>query len=68
MRGDTLNNTVKTLKEYIESKGHKLTSAVSSKTDYLVTETPNSGTVKNKKAQEMGVKLITCSQLKDLLG
>jgi DNA ligase (NAD+) len=56
------------LKEYIESKGHKLTGAVSGKTDYLITETPNSGTVKNKRARELGVKIITCAELKDILG
>jgi DNA ligase (NAD+) len=55
------------LKEYIESKGHKMTGSVSKKTNYLITENPNSGTVKNKKAQELGVKIITCAELKDIL-
>jgi len=56
------------LKNYIESKGHKLTGSVSKNTDYLVTETPNSGTVKNKKARELGKPIITCEQLIDMLG
>lgn len=56
------------LKEYIESKGHKLTGAISNKTDYLITETPDSGTIKNKKAKELGKPIITCEQLIELLG
>jgi len=56
------------LRKYIEDKGHKLTSAVSKKTNYLITETPNSGTTKNKKAIECGTKIITCEQLIDMLG
>jgi DNA ligase (NAD+) len=56
------------LKEYIESKGHKMTGSISGKTNYLITENPNSGTVKNKQAKEKGVKIITCAELKDLLG
>jgi DNA ligase (NAD+) len=56
------------MKQYIESYGHKMTSSVSSKTNYLVTENPNSGTVKNKKAKELGVKIITSEELKEMLG
>jgi len=56
------------LKNYIEGKGHKLTGSVSKNTDYLITETPNSGTVKNKKARELGKPIITCEQLIDMLG
>lgn len=51
------------LKKFLEDKGHKLISAVSKKTDYLITETPNSGTVKNKKAQELNIPIITTKQL-----
>jgi len=56
------------LKNYIENKGHKLVGSVSKNTDYLVTETPNSGTVKNKKARELNKPIITCEQLIDMLG
>lgn len=56
------------MKDYIESHGHKMTSSVSTKTNYLVTENPNSGTVKNKKAKELGIKIITSEELKELLG
>ena len=43
----------------IESFGGKLVSSVSSVTDYLITNTPNSGTGKNTTAQALGVKIIT---------
>lgn len=56
------------LKKYIEDKGHKMTGSISKKTNYLITETPNSGTVKNKKARECGTEIITCEQLLDMLG
>ena len=46
-------------KTYIESRGGKLISAISSKIDYLVTNTPNSGTVKNAKARSLGIPVIT---------
>jgi DNA ligase (NAD+) len=60
------------VKQYIENKGHKMTGSVSGKTNYLITETPNSNTVKNKKARELQskgnpIKIITCEELKDLL-
>ena len=47
------------LKADIEAKGGKLVSSVTSKTDYLITNTPDSGTAKNKDAQKLGVKIIT---------
>ena len=47
------------LKEYIEERGGYLRSAVSSKTDYLICNDPNSDTTKSKKAKELGVIVIT---------
>lgn len=55
------------LKRVLERRGHKLVGSVSGKTDYLVTNEPNSGTVKNKKAQALGKPIITEDQLIDLL-
>lgn len=46
-------------KAWVEAHGGKLTGSVSRNTDFLVTNTPNSGTSKNKKAQELGVRIIT---------
>ena len=47
------------LKAYIEERGGFLRSAVSSKTDYLICNDPNSETAKSKKAKELGVPVIT---------
>lgn len=47
------------LKEYIEDRGGFLRSAVSSNTDYLICNDPNSDSVKSKKARELGVPVIT---------
>ena len=50
------------LKEFIEARGGFLRSAVSSNTDYLICNDPNSDTVKSKKAKELGVPVITEDQ------
>ncbi len=54
--------------EYIEARGGRLASSVSAKTDYLVTNDTNSGSAKNKKAQELGKPILTEQQLIDLGG
>ena len=46
-------------KSFIEACGGKLVGLVSSKTNYLITNDPDSGTVKNQKAKELGVKVIS---------
>jgi len=43
----------------LESKGHRVIGSVSSKTDYLVTNTPYSGTKKNKRANELSIPIIS---------
>lgn len=47
------------LKVFIEARGGYLRSAVSSKTDYLISNDPNSNSVKMKKAKELGVTIIS---------
>ncbi len=47
------------LKAFIEKRGGFLRSAVSSKTDYLICNDPNSDSVKSRKAKELGVPVIT---------
>ena len=47
------------LKSYIEKRGGFYRGAVSSKTDYLICNDPNSKSVKSKKAEELGVPVIT---------
>ena len=47
------------LKKIIEQYGGKLTGSVSSKTTALITNFPDSGTIKIKKAQEQGIAIIS---------
>lgn len=47
------------LKAIIESAGEKLTGSISTKTTALITNFPDSGTTKIKKAQELGIEIIT---------
>ena len=47
------------LKRYIEQRGGVFRSSVSSKTDYLICNDPDSESVKSKKAKELGVPVIT---------
>ena len=47
------------LKADIEEHGGKMVGSVTSATDYLISNTPDSGTAKNKSAQSLGVKIIT---------
>lgn len=57
--GKLQNFTRDSLKADIEAHGGKLVSSVTSATDYLITNTPNSNTQKNKDAIRLGVKVIT---------
>jgi hypothetical protein len=50
------------LKAYIAERGGKLLSAMSAKTDYLITNDTDSGSAKNKKAAELGIEIITESE------
>lgn len=47
------------LKDEIEALGGKVTGSVTGKTDYLINNDIESGSSKNKKAKELGVKIIT---------
>ena len=55
-------------KTYIEMLGHKMVGTMSRKVDFLITNTPNSGTIKNKKAAELGIRIITEDQAITELG
>lgn len=46
-------------KEYVESKGGKVTGSVSKKTDYLVNNDVQSNSEKNRKAKALGIPIIT---------
>lgn len=58
----------KDLKAEIEAEGGKVAGSVSAKTDYLITNDPNSGSSKNRTARELGVAIITEEQVREMLG
>ena len=51
----------------IESAGGKVSSGVNAKTSYLVNNDINSTSGKNKKAKELGIKIITEEELIEML-
>ena len=55
------------LEQIIESRGGKIGSGVSKNTTHLVMKSVGSGSSKEKKAQELGVKIITVEQLEKLI-
>lgn len=48
--------------------GAKVASGVSAKTDYLITNTPDSGSSKNVNAKKFGTKIITEAQFIEMIG
>lgn len=54
------------LKEYIENRGGNTSSSVSSMTTYLINNDFQSNSLKNKKAKELGVEIITEKQFMDM--
>lgn len=55
------------LKEVIENHGGKVTGSVTSKTNYLINNDNLSSSSKNKKAKELGIKIITENEFIQLL-
>ena len=56
------------LSEFIESKGGKVTGSVTGKTNYLINNDVTSNSGKNKKAKELGVKIISENEFLELVG
>lgn len=56
------------LKERIEQLGGKVSGSVSSKTDYLINNDRMSGSSKNKKAQELGIPILSETDFLQLIG
>ncbi len=56
------------LKEYIESRGGKVTGSVTGKTTYLINNDVNSTSGKNKKAKELGVAIISEEEFLEMVG
>ena len=52
--------------EYIEKNGGKVVSAISSNVNYLINNDVNSTSTKNKKAHELGIKIISENELLDM--
>ena len=52
--------------EYIENLGGKVISAVSPKVNYLINNDVTSSSTKNKKAKELGIKIISEEDLLEL--
>lgn len=53
--------------EEIENNGGKVTGSVSKKTNYLINNNNNSDSSKNKKAKELGIKIITEDDFKKMI-
>lgn len=53
--------------ENIESAGGRVSSTVTKNTDYLVTNDTTSGSSKNKKAEKLGVKVVSEAELYEML-
>ncbi len=56
------------LKETLISMGAKVAGSVSKNTNYLINNDSQSGSSKNKKAKELGVKIITEEELLQMIG
>ena len=56
------------LSDFIESKGGKVTGSVTGKTDYLINNDLTSNSGKNKKAKELGIKIISENDFLELVG
>lgn len=54
------------VKELVESRGGKVTGSVTSKTKYLINNDSTSNSLKNKKAKELGVQIITEDEFIDM--
>ena len=57
--GKLKNYSRDSIKSEIESLGGKVSSSITSKVNYLITNTPDSGTQKNKDAQKLNIPIIT---------
>lgn len=55
-------------KEFIEARGGKVTGSVTKKTDYLINNDKTSACSKNKKAQELGIPILSEEDFLELAG
>lgn len=57
----------KEMQSFIESRGGKVTGSVTSKTDYLINNDVTSNSSKNKKAKELGIKILSENMFMEML-
>ena len=55
-------------REFIEARGGKVTGSVTKKTDYLINNDKTSASSKNKKAQELGIPILSEEDFLELAG
>jgi DNA ligase (NAD+) len=55
-------------RDYIETLGHKMVGSMSRKVDLLITNTPKSGTKKNKEAQALEIRIVTEQEAIEIMG
>ena len=55
-------------KAFIEARGGKVTGSVTKKTDYIINNDKTSGSSKNKKAQELGIPILSEEDFLELAG
>jgi DNA ligase (NAD+) len=65
--GVDLEKSRKVYENMIKAVGGKVGSSVSAKTDYLMTNDPDSGSGKAKKAKELGVEVVSETRMRELL-
>ncbi len=57
----------KKFEEYLNENGYKVKNSITKDVKYLITDNPNSGSSKNKRADELGIEKITESQIRELI-
>jgi DNA ligase (NAD+) len=55
------------IEELIKENGGQVSSSVTSRTTHLITDTPDSSSSKNKKARQLGTKIINETQFREML-
>ena len=54
--------------EFIENNGGKVVSSISNKVNYLINNDINSTSTKNKKANELNIKIISEEEFMNMVG
>ena len=57
----------KEFETYLNENGYEVKGAISKEVKYLITDNPNSGSSKNKKADELGIEKITEEQIRNMI-